>query len=363
MGDGNNEDDEFTELSLPPELPDSVKPEPLSYAPWHKPRKQWVRAFQWREETDGLLVSLNENGFLPPDNRLRYLTIPGPDLLDVHVIKDACASSELMLRYTGYCQVKESEERRLRRNIQLFQNVAGSIIDPSSEVSQHRFEEISKSSSTARLLLEKNGPYHVVNVDACQPLANGEPAKAGRIVDAIRSVAQYQFNKIRHPWLMFVTTVTQPDSVSKSSLDGLHQSIKSNAAKDQLFAEGVLSLFDCPKAAIDASLTAAASKSGLRFAQMFSLGLSKWLMHLAEQANFEVVKKSACCYSTFRREPFEPNMVSLCYEFRPNDYQIVDSTGLTNNPGLGSTVSGDPVHMHLLDKTREMINLRYETSC
>ena len=51
------------------------------FKPWHKPRKHFVRLHQWCHETRQLLKKLQyANG-----SELRYLGLPGEDLLDIRL--------------------------------------------------------------------------------------------------------------------------------------------------------------------------------------------------------------------------------------------------------------------------------------
>ncbi len=51
------------------------------FKPWHRPRKQWIRVKQWKQETLRLVDAITLT-----DRPLTYLSLPGDDLLDVRVI-------------------------------------------------------------------------------------------------------------------------------------------------------------------------------------------------------------------------------------------------------------------------------------
>ena len=51
-------------------------PEPKEFKPWHKPRKQFVRRKQWSALLQGLYETRE------PEDPLRYLGLPGTDLID-----------------------------------------------------------------------------------------------------------------------------------------------------------------------------------------------------------------------------------------------------------------------------------------
>src|SRR4051812_13554844 len=88
-GAGDKEDDLVEEVfgrlgSEPPETSAGLKAE---FEPWHHPVKQIVRDEQWAK----LVAKLFDEDGVPPDGILRYLTLPGNDLLDVRVVAEACA--------------------------------------------------------------------------------------------------------------------------------------------------------------------------------------------------------------------------------------------------------------------------------
>src|SRR4051812_13411813 len=82
-----------------PETPGHAVPEPIplkAFQPWHLPRKQWVRHFQWRECTKRLI-----DGLQLDDRPLRYLGLPGTELLDLEVLANFCVEKNLRFRYLG----------------------------------------------------------------------------------------------------------------------------------------------------------------------------------------------------------------------------------------------------------------------
>src|SRR5687767_14563357 len=73
--------------------------------PWHKPRKQWIRRNQWLKEMSDLceLLKFRER------QTLRYLSLPGEDLLDVRVLRECCVARQLKLKYLGLNDEYSSE--------------------------------------------------------------------------------------------------------------------------------------------------------------------------------------------------------------------------------------------------------------
>ena len=325
----NDGDDDHIDTSLPPEAPRLSSPEPLRFMPWHKPRKHFVRVEQWLRHIDGIVNKLGIETFADGEP-LRYLTLPGPDLLDVRMVAEYCSSKAIKLKYTGFCHAGGSEERRLRQNVSQFSLTYKTSVVNSSRVVRSMLQDVGVKNSEAAVELQKGGPFDVINIDACEPLADHADDRSGRLVDTIRSITEDQLKRRRKPWVLFLTTPIQADSISAQSMNALNGQVIQNTKNDGDFANELAKKFGEDED-LDAFLARMCAANGDGLLSVFSLGLSKWLIHLAEQAKFKVVKLKGFSYSMFRQEPFEPNMVSLCFLFEPVDIAISDNTGLTSN--------------------------------
>jgi len=330
-------EESFDDYALPEETGEVSAPAPLSFAPWHRPRKQYVRKHQWVHHANTTIAQLIGAGHLSQNSPLKYLTLPGPDLLDVKLMADVCANNDLSLHYTGFCYVDETDAVRLRRNVQRFEIDRESIeterrklIFPGSDVHVSKLEDITRPRSEARTLMERGGPYNIVNIDACAPIASDGNNQTGRLVDAIRTIVDYQFNTNRQPWLLYLTTPIQVDSVSQDALTALHEQVAQNVRTDTAFASELAERYIGDEE-VQQYLERTAQENGHEFVRTITLGISKWLVHLAEQASFNVIKLPAACYSMFRREPFSPNMISTCYLFKPAPLDLFDASGLTQD--------------------------------
>jgi hypothetical protein len=343
-------------FSLPEEVTELVAPEPLRFAPWHRPRKQYVRKFQWIKHAQGIVKELRGLGYLENGEPLKYLTLPGPDLLDIRVLAQMCSEEQVSLKYTGFCRTSQTEAERLRRNVQQFSIDHNDIVAKGSEVSPARIEDVVIANSDAEALLRLQGPFDFINIDACGPLINQDLNQTGRLVDAIRKIVEFQLHYTRRPWALCLTTVLQTDSVSAASLDSLHRQIEVNSQNDAEFGSELSKQFEADESLRD-YLTRASLRNGATFVQSGTLGLSKWLIHLADQGNFSAKLMTTYCYSNFGQEPFEPNMISLCYLFFPNALAIRDLTGLTLNNEAVQTTPPISNHLRALRKSLEMENL------
>ncbi len=348
--------DDYAEESLPPEVGAPAAPERLEFQPWHKPRKQFIRAEQWLHHIKSIVDVLGMDSFKDGEP-LRYLTLPGPDLLDVRMIADYCSSLDIRLKYTGFCFSTDSEERRLRQNISEFSLTHNDSIAVNSRVVRLKIQEILQKNSPAAIEMYKGGPFDVINIDACEPLANDGANASGRLVDTIRGITEFQLGSRRKPWLLFLTTPIQIESISAQSLDALHGQVLINAQNDHSFADEISKYFGEAKD-LKSYLLEASKTTGDGLISVFSLGIAKWLIHLAEQANFKVIKLKGYSYSMFRKPPYDPNMVSLCFLFEPTKLDIQDNTGLTQNSSPTATTTL-PLsnHIRALRKSMSIENL------
>lgn len=353
----DDSDDDFSGISLPPEAPGPAAPAPLEFQPWHKPRKQYVRVNQWMRYIQGIVRKLQQGEAFADGDPLRYLTLPGPDLLDIRMLADYCATQDIRLKYTGFCYADNSEEQRLRQNVSEFSLTHKQAIATNSKVVRQRLQEISTRNSEASLELEKGGPFDVINIDACDPLAVGEADASGRLVDTIRRLTEYQLSNRRKPWLLLLTTPVQTDSISTGSLAALHGEVVANTQRDAQFATELSAKFEQGES-VQEFLTRLSKQNGGELLSVFALGLSKWLIHLAEQANFKVIKLDGYCYSMYQRTPYAPNMVSLSFEFEPVPIAISDDTGLTpNTPPVVQTTLPVPSHLRALRRSFSIQNV------
>tara|TARA_R110002033_G_scaffold14896_3_gene43023 strand:- start:18977 stop:19654 length:678 start_codon:yes stop_codon:yes gene_type:complete len=166
----------------------------------------------------------------------------------------------------------------------------------------------------------------------------------------------FQLNVNRQPWLLYLTTPVQTDSVSIDAQRSLYDQVRQNVAADTEFADELAGRY-AEGEDIERYLTRVSQENGHEFVRTITLGVSKWLVHLAEQANFNVKKLPAVCYSMFKREPYLPNMISTCFLFLPKYIQIRDNTGLTLNtqPQTGQAAISD--HIRALRKSVEIQNI------
>ena len=353
----NNETEQDLEAAVQPPEPEHIElstPAPLEFAPWHRPRKQFIRNEQWIRHVKGVIERSDSFRNGRPFN---YLTLPGPDLLDVRLVADVCRSQSIKLRYLGFCRANEDETQRLRRNVSEFGVSRTESVASGSKVVIAPIQDIQRQNSEAYVALSQGGTYDAINIDACNPIAKQDIDTTGRLIDTIRHLADYQINKRRELWVLFLTTPIQNNSISNQSLDAIYNEIERNNRKSDEFANEMRNQF-AEGEDIRSYMERISRSTSKEFLSLVSLGLTKWLIHLGEQGHYRVKVMKSFCYSTYTRKPFTPNMASLCFLFEPTAMPIKDATGLTANrsQNIGRNI-GIEDHIRALRKTNEIENV------
>lgn len=359
MNDQVEEDDaidsDFSDFALPPDVTEVLAPSPLEFYPWHKPRKQYVREHQWLRHARGTISKmLEEGGKLEKGSTINYLTLPGPDMIDVKMMAELCRNLGVLLKYTGFCAVNEDEAVRLRRNTSQFHIQWRESVQAGSDVHALRLEEITVKGSEARTLMERGGPYTIINIDACEPLAKGNVDGTSRLIDAIRRILDFQLGNARGPWLFYLTTPVESQTIDDNALNALKNEIRQNAEQSADFLDALSRFFDSEEN-LEGYLARTSASDGHDLCKIFSLGLAKWFVHMAEQANFKAVQMQSFCYSMLRRSPTHPNMISTCYLFLPTPIPLVDRSGLTADSIREETTPPKSTHITALERS---VNIR-----
>ena len=346
---------------LPAEIAEPAVPVPLDrLLPWHQPRKQLVREEQWlrlsrrliKEESSRLGSSAQGDG----QPEIRYLTLPGIDYIDVRQLADVCLEYNCCLTSTGFHAGDERKPHVARAKFRETSLIDAGRITRRSYTYAQRFEDISETGSNAYRDLKQRGPFHIVNVDACGSLAPPTAKHARRLVEAVFRVVELQFQKTTDRWLLFITTDARPESVSGETLQRLCQTIFKNADENDSFRGVAARLLDPGAADVRAAVESATEQTGLAFLKLFSLGLAKWLLHLAHGTKREMRTHKSYCYSTTRRDDRRPSMACLAFEFLPpppglEDRFRVSRARPTRNPQLGNT------SLRAAEKIRDMTDV------
>jgi hypothetical protein len=315
-----------------PEHVGHAVPDPMpirDFEPWHLPRKQWIRREQWKRCARRLLGQLSLT-----DRPLRYLGLPGTELLDLEVLAELCTERNVGLRYLGFNTGSQSpgQQTTQRLSENLLQSVPG--VEGMSVVTADDLLALASKTSLAYGRLGDVESFDLVNLDLCDVFTS----KQGRPVHAaVKNIVEYQLNKRTQPWLMFVTTAIDRDAIADEDVVQYRRQFDANAAQWSEFGERISQL----AAESPASTTASASAvftgaNGMLFGKLLAVSIGKWLASLLKQPQpWKVELKSCVCYrrglgnmSAAEIEVPEPELFSLVFQIQRYTQTLTDPSGL-----------------------------------
>lgn len=334
--------------------PVAGEPAPRPFKPWHRPRKQWIRRYQWH---DSLVDMLRETHF-PADGRvMRYLSLPGEDLLDVRVLREACEQAGVDLRFTGLNAVGAGTARDVQLNIAESEVRGLSGIHKGSAILRERFETVANTSSLAFAEVRDGGPFHAVNIDLCDHLAL-RPQDGGRhtVIDALAEVIQLQLQHAMHPWLLFVTTRVAPDQIDARNLAALIRAVTDNVAASATFGDRTAALLRTEADGLQAALDDPANLDPQSFMNLFALGFGKWLLRFVGAANpGRTLQMLPSCFYSVR--PDRPDMLSLGFRCDVPRAPARDQYALVGERWDDPAATEVNHAMGLLDETERLMDL------
>ncbi|MDE1182552.1 hypothetical protein [Paraburkholderia sp.] len=246
------------------------------FLPWHKPRKQWVRTSQWAESIGRLADELRLKDLQEP---LRYLSLPGPDLLDVRSIRPVCEGREIQLQFIGLNSGDDDGDAALNRAL-INQVRAMPGIHQASEVVTDRFEHLAiKRSIASSRIITMQRSFDVVNIDLCGSFAESMPNETNATIpSALFSLLQHQANNRSKDWLLFLTTRSDRNAVNAETMDRfierLNLAIEQDpTVKTEILDHGLIQQEEFDENSIRAERLSAASHSNV-----FALGIAHWIL-------------------------------------------------------------------------------------
>jgi hypothetical protein len=248
------------------------------FLPWHKPRKQYIRINQWNGVIESLMASL---GLKEKDRPLEYLSLPGPDLLDVRSLYSVCEKNQIMIKFTGLNAIPaEDKEATMDQLISLDELRGLEFVDSSSDVYPDYLERLATKSSIAyQKVIKLASTYDVVNIDLCGSLLEAPPqAQQNNYYDALFELLRYQADNRNEDWLFFVTTRTNRDMVHVEAFERfvtvlenifeIDQDIYDKCEQLGIFGSGSLADKKIDRSKIDS----------IAFNNLVSAGIGKWVL-------------------------------------------------------------------------------------
>lgn len=324
------------------------------FQPWHRPRKQWIRRYQWH---DSLLEMLRETHF-PADGRImRYLSLPGDDLLDVRVLREACEQAGVDLRFTGLNSVGPGSARDVQLNIAESEVRGLAHIHTGSAILRERFEAVANPGSLAFAEVRDCGPFHAVNIDLCDHIAlRAQGERQPTIIDALAEVIQLQLQHAMHPWLLFVTTRVAPGRIDAGNLAALVRAVTDNVAASQEFGKRTAALLQTEAEGLHAALADPENLDPQAYMNLFVLGFGKWLLRFVGEAHPDrrLRMLPSCFYAV---HPARPDMLSLGFRCDANHMPAKDRYELVGRRVASPNENEIDQAIGLLDATEGLFDL------
>ncbi|WP_198357132.1 PP_RS20740 family protein [Streptomyces fildesensis] len=300
----------------PMEFPTPTKRE---FKPWHRPRKQYVRRVQWSREIGRLARDLKL-----AEGELRYLTLPGNDLLDVrHIANTICLPHKVKLRYLGFntaAMPKAADQSKL--NISQFSANRMDCIHPESEVFPGDFREVGDSNSVPWRRVRREGPFHVINIDLCGGFAGRE--KSNGIPNYFKALQAILHNQASsdEDFLLFITTRMDDDNVADDKKEALLQLAQQIHDACEAYASGFAEAWGVPEGDLPVRVS-----EFFGAGEAFMMGLTQWIVSHGVEAG---LKASVCSFMTYRTGSSggEDDIVSLAIRFKPDPFIPADRYGL-----------------------------------
>lgn len=322
-GEEGHADDIFQVDSYEAPMPSQAKGD---FLPWHRPRKQYVRHHQWCHEVAKLLKDKP-----PSEGTLKYLGLPGVDLLDLrHFHSAVCVEHGVKLRFLGFnTSARPRSDAQTELNVSLDEVKRLDNVDPLSDMIGDNFALVANQASIAFRRTRELGPYDVINLDLCDGFGAQEPgALANSYYDAVSSLLALQARGA-NPRLLFLTTRADKANVNEKVLQALINKYCANLEECASFKDASREHFAIETR--DAVAQAVGEPGGLL--HVFLTGLCKWFvaMALEHQPPTSVEVRSVFGYRVDKGSEHE-DLVSLALRFTPTFAPAGDPVGLATQP-------------------------------
>ena len=319
--------------SLADEMPEvpayaATLPRMRDFLPWHRPRKQYVRKYQWCEE---IWRMLDDSPLT--DGTLKYMGLPGVDLLDLRYFHNAiCETRNIKLRFLGFIEsAKPTNDAQTEFNVSLDEVRRLPRVDPMSHVIGDDFALVAKEDSFAFRKARELGPFDVINLDLCDGFGAQAPGGLDQTYyDAVNSLLTLQ-SRYKNPWLLLLTTRADRANVNPEVLQKLLDKYINNLTNSAPFREASLESFDIGTK--DALCAAANTAEGLL--AVFLTGLCKWFLGLAlKQRPPTAVKLLSVIGYRVKVDAEHEDLISLALRFKPTHLPPSDPLGLASHQGV-----------------------------
>lgn len=301
----------------------AAKPRPKpEFKPWHRPRKHFVRSRQWGEQLSRLITEFRLS-------EVRYLGLPGSDLLDIRAFHDGLPL-EIKLRYLGFSTLKNDDDPVALQTSVAEVNRLPQIHEESNVLTDD-IREIARQDSVASERMRKHGPYDIVNLDLCDSIfgeSSVVPLGSVPLYSAID--AMFRLQRQRHsPWLLLITSRVDRGLIDESVALKLSTRLLENVDGCDGFLANLRDVVSSFSPTDGGELDC----SDEEWCTLFSALLLKWLLGLAIQCDAKLELRSAMSYSVKGSE--HDDLLSIALRITPVA-QALDPAGIApaSNPPI-----------------------------
>ena len=281
--------------------------QPKEFRPWHKPRKQFVR----REQLSALLLRLYEGR--NPRDPLRYLGLPGTDLIDLRYLhQQLCCANERPLRFLGFnTEAQPGNTADVQMNVSLDEVRRLPNVDKLSDVIYDDFRRIGNPDSVAWDRTQQLGPFDVVNIDLCDGLASDPPQNDESVYKALNQLMAFQARNSK-PWLFLIATRIGRGMFDTDAEQRLITHFRENVDKCDGFAEACDQLLESDVESIDPATCSEADLLNL-----MTVAVGKWLSTLVQAHAPSRVELASIQAYRINPAATQEDMVSLALRVEP----------------------------------------------
>lgn len=296
-------------LLPPPEIKRGFVP-----APWHRPRKQYIRTKQWNHELVEQVIRARRD----EEGIVRVFGLPSADYLDLLSMRDLCEAHDYVVSYLGFNYGHEGATRDGAVDLYAELGIrsvmdASSFVHTNSTLVADRFERIRSAKSMSRKALNSFIHFDVVNLDIC-----GCVGSEKETIDAMATLLSWQSTRRLDPWLFYVTTNANKAEVNLEQCSALAEAIVAAAAKCEGFEQELQQKTGMTSAQVLDIFKARAAILGQdEFLRLFGLVVGEWVSAQLQKpvppANVTMLPS----YIFRHDKRAEPEMLSLAYLITP----------------------------------------------
>lgn len=316
-------DDDFLEDLVAPGTYEAASPASRSFKAWHKPRKQYVRELQWCASIKQMLPSWGLDS-----GPIRYLTLPGQDLLDIRLIHESvCEASDSGIHFVGFDKAASpTDTDQTDLNISLHDIYHLQRVDRNSKIFPDDILLAGDPNSIAHREVSFGGPYHAINLDFCGGFAQSSvnPSQLPTIYNLLKVLFEIQSHS-HSPSLLFLTVRTDRASGNEDSIERLFHIALQRFGECEPYRTAIGRQFQITdEQSFRDALTDDTSYEGVFLLSMFT-----YMVDLAFANNAKLGLENVATYTVFQGGT-HPDMASIVFKIEPIRNTTPDPHGLSN---------------------------------